>query len=285
MKQIDFLPTRYHEVAAKKKTTVWRCSVVVLFGSAVAMTAVVQYMWRLDVRYQVAQVESMYSVAMSQSQKFSKLQADYANAKHDAELFAYLRHPWPLTQVFSQISQPLPDSIALGEIRLTQEAKEQATPAATPAVAEAPVNDPNAQAKLAPAEADLKRLRAEHDPRVTVVYVSGLSHDASQLHEYVAALANASLFTKAELKSLESDPTATTKQETSKFNLRLVVRPGYGQPNGPTAPPARTETTIEPETPAAETAAVNPAENSATPVTATTVVSANAVVSQPANAP
>ena len=113
MKQIDFLPKYYHEQAAKRKTKVWRYAVVILFGSSVAMTAMVQYAWKLDTRRHSSQIDSMYAEAQTRRQESERLQVEYAEAQQDAELHTYLKSPWPRTQLLAQdrLSPHSPDPV------------------------------------------------------------------------------------------------------------------------------------------------------------------------------
>jgi hypothetical protein len=94
--------------------------------------------------------------------------------------------------------------------------------------------------RKAPAQRDLAELQAEFDATRIVVHLTGVTHEGIELYEYIAALTQHPLVEKAELSSLESNnknETPTVKS-LSKFQARILIRPGYGQPRGPTPRPA-----------------------------------------------
>ena len=80
-------------------------------------------------------------------------------------------------------------------------------------------------------EQDLEQLRTEYDTLKTVLLVQGLTYDTDALYLYLSHLSHATYFSSAELISLEN--ASMRAVDASQFTIRLTVRPGYGQPNGP----------------------------------------------------
>jgi len=65
-----------------------------------------------------------------------------------------------------------------------------------------------------------------------VLMLSGVTTDSAALQQYLLVLGKSELFVKTELGSLEADP--ADRPGAMHFIARLVIRPGYGQPGGPT---------------------------------------------------
>ena len=243
MQLIDFLPNRYHERASQRRAHLWRVTVIALFGTVVVGSVMMQAKWRRDLRSQLAQLEPSHAVALEQSARFDQLQGEYSQVEVKAALLVYLEHPWPRTQMLWQITQSLPASVVLSKVRVSQELAEPDGRAVAAVVAE-PEN-PDAIKSLPMTQQDLRQLRKEHDAKQTVVRVSGYTKDPVALQTYVTLLAGNPLFAKAELRSLESQTETRTHGE-ARFTLLLVVKPGYGQPGGPTGSPQLSAATAAP---------------------------------------
>ena len=67
--------------------------------------------------------------------------------------------------------------------------------------------------------------------------IAGITTDVAALYRYLDAVAKASFFAKVELRSIES--VDMPQGPVMHFQVYLQVRPGYGQPGGPTG---KTET-------------------------------------------
>jgi Tfp pilus assembly protein PilN len=93
-------------------------------------------------------------------------------------------------------------------------------------------------AKLPRAGRDLKALREQFDRATTVVSLSGLASDSDGVYRYLGELGRNRLFAKVDLVSLDNAANAANRREDRlEFKLSVVVRPGYGLPDGPAAPP------------------------------------------------
>lgn len=236
MKQrIDFLPPKYREQYASRRRKLWRLAVIILFGLAVGATAVCQFALRQAVDFELAAVQPQHAAALEVNTELGDLQSRLREVRDYAELYTYLRHPWPRSQILLCIAQTAPPPVTLSEIRVIHETSAP-RPAFLPRTrGRQPARGAASTRRTSPAERDLEQLRGELDHARTIVKVTGLTADVGQLHSYVSRLGFSPLFERAELESVESSGGADPNG-TAQFELRLTVRRGYGQPGGPTGP-------------------------------------------------
>jgi Tfp pilus assembly protein PilN len=234
MQNIDFLPQEYRQRRARRHGQSGRIVAIAGIGALIVAAAFGQRYQRRQADDEMATVAPVYDTAVAQQQQLDGLQSQLQTARAAAELYAYLRHPWPRTQLLAALLGPLPAEIGLDQVQIVRETA-PAVPVAN--VEGSPAgNRPNAEtdlAKLLPAQRDLRQLRDELDKMRTVIHLSGTTSDTGQLHGYLHALGRSDLFAKAELDSLES----AEGSGASRFRATLVVRPGYGQPGGPAPQP------------------------------------------------
>ncbi|HEX3870892.1 MAG TPA: hypothetical protein VHV77_10675 [Pirellulales bacterium] len=236
MKHIDFLPPKYHEAAALRKTKAWRFLVLMTFGGLVCAAHIGQRAIRRNVQTQFHAVDEQYQTTQALSQRLAALQNTLAVESAKADLVTWLRNPWPRTQILARVFESLPDTIVLRRVRVQCEAVRPTLASATTVGSPVPAVDPAAEARLTPVQRDLKRLREEGDASQTVVLLEGTSDDDTALHVYLGTVAACGLFTKAELTSLESSDHGSGQQR-AQFTARVLVIPGYGQHGGPTSAP------------------------------------------------
>ncbi|MFN0021542.1 MAG: PilN domain-containing protein [Pirellulaceae bacterium] len=231
MKNIDFLPEHYHHQRVLGRSRLYWMGVAMLFALAIAGTASGQWLLRRTVDAQVKLVEPRHEVALQRQADISKLMENRKRAEAFADLYVYLEHPWPRTQLLAAIARPLTPSIQLTSIHLIEQT--EATPVAQGEEGDAnhSVVEGEKTAQVTP-QSVLAQLRNQHDHQRTVLELSGEATNAKELHTYVDSLARSPLFASASLKGLESGSEDPAKG-TSKFNIRVVVRPGYGQPGAP----------------------------------------------------
>jgi hypothetical protein len=236
MKNVDFLPARYREKNAQRKTQAWRGGVAAAFAGLLAAGWLGQLEIRSLVQAQLDDVRRQYDHVTDQGRKIAALQSELREARAEAELLTYLRHPWPRTQLLASIAAPLTEAITLRKVAIRQEEK-FASPLAAPAVANAAapggeLADAKAAAAALPrAERTLKKLREALDEAPLTVTLEGVSRDSAALHVYVGKLAESEWFSEAELRSVER--LADDQPAALRFVARLVVRPGYGHPRNP----------------------------------------------------
>jgi Tfp pilus assembly protein PilN len=232
MLEIDFLPAQYRRRKARQQSKPWQAIVVSAMVVLVAVAAVGQYRELGSLRAELARIEPQYEQTVAMSNHLSLLQEELKHARAEAALLTYLRHPWPRTQLLRALLEPLPDAIVLTELEISNELP--AVPGTRQRSRLQPDDDSKATATIAPAERDLADLRQRSDFVHTVLRVSGATNDSAALHRYLGSLARSSLFRKAELESIES--TENQDGRGVRFRATVVVRPGYGQPGGPTGP-------------------------------------------------
>lgn len=231
MKDIDFLPAKYHEAAAVRQAKWWRMAVIAAFAAIIGIAAVGQLGIQRHVRNELEALLPQYNAALQETQRLAQADQSLRTGRAEAELMTYLRHPWPRTQILAHVMDPLPETITLKSLSIRRETP-PATPSSStvtettkPATATAPTSKPPA------AESDLQRLRTEIEASQIVVMLGGTTEDITTLHMYLGKLASQGFFAKVEIASIESAP--SDKRGISDFSVRLFVRPGYGQRGGP----------------------------------------------------
>ena len=239
MKNIDFLPARYREKNAQRKTQAWRGVVLAAFVALLAAGWLGQIEIRMLVETQLDDVRGQYDHITEQGKKLAALQAELREARAEAELITYLRHPWPRTQLLAAIAAPLSDAITLRKLTIHQEESAGsslgALAAAIPPSPGAAADAKAAEAALPPAERTLKKLRAAFDEAPLAVTLEGVSRDSASLHVYIGKLAESDWFSAAELRSVER--LQSENPGAMRFVARLIVRPGYGHPKDPPLKP------------------------------------------------
>jgi len=227
MSDIDFLPSSYRQMTVHRKANVWRLLACGVFVAMIGFSGIYQHLLRREALADLARTGPLYDQAQALTQHQAELKRQLQLATTEAELFTYLRHPWPATQVLATALSPLPDCITLHQIRLFQD---QAP--LTAAAAQPPAQTPKTPSEPEPAALrDLRQLRQDNDSRPRVLILSGVTTDTAALQQYLLILGTSELFVKTELGSLETD--TADHQGSMHFTARLVVRPGYGQPGGP----------------------------------------------------
>lgn len=223
MKTIDFLPDIYHQREALRRARWWWATVSLLFGLAIAASAAAQGWLRHRLSEQLDELAKDYAAAHTQVQELSSLQTQIQRANHEASLYTFLESPWPRSQLLAAVVRPLPESIRLLQIRITEE--EQARPG-VPAGPRPPKTEEQSVAKVLSAEADLAKLQEDADRRQTTIEIDGHTADVPRLHSYVSDVHRSPLVASIHIKSMEAAAAGQAGQ--TKFTLRLIIRPGYG---------------------------------------------------------
>jgi Tfp pilus assembly protein PilN len=229
MKDIDFLPIRYRERTAQRRSRIWRAIMLSCLGAFVIAVAAAQMALKRPIEQQLKTVNAQYPNAVVASTLVEQLQKDLTEVNEIAAVTTYLRHPWPITQLLASVTNSLPSSVVIQEITVDRQLEGRTPP---------PANDQPANLDTglaAAAKRDLERLRATLDQGTPVVHVTGVTSDVAALHRFVRDLAPSPLFASAEVESLAA-VTSEAKIAGSRFDLRLLTRPGFGQPGGPQGP-------------------------------------------------
>jgi hypothetical protein len=229
---IDFLPPQYRQRSARRYGRYGRIGAVVACAAMVLLAALGQHRHRQRLLTELTAMEPLVAQVLNQRQELGRLHAQLSTVNALAELYTYLHHPWPRSQLLMAVVAPLPEGVRFEQLHVARELFR--TTSLSGEMRHKPERPREEEiAKLSPAERDLKRLREELDKTRTVIRIWGTTSDVSTLHEYLGTLAKNELFFKVDLESLEA---AERTDGLAKFRALLVVRPGYGQPDGPTAP-------------------------------------------------
>ena len=235
MLNIDFLPAEYRQRVRQRQSQLWRIVVAAAMIVLVAAAAITQHCHRRRVRADLAEVTPAYAAAVALQSRLTDVQRQLDQARACAELYTYLRHPWPRTQLLVAIIEPLPDEITLQRVQILRE----------PADARPPVEGKPQEAAIAsllPAQRDLAKLRDRMDPTRTIMILTGTAAGSSTLHRYLGELDATEIFESAELKRFES----VAGGRSLRFQVVLGVQPGYGQLGGPAGPDTKPRPLVAP---------------------------------------
>jgi hypothetical protein len=234
MHDIDFLPVEYRQKHARRQSQPWQAVVAIAIVSLVAAATLIQHYRRHSVQNELAVITPAYDAAVQQQNWLAEAQKRLKSAKACAELYTYLRHPWPRTQLLSALVTPLPETITLQQIQILREAPATASPTEIRPPVDQKAEEERLKS-LAPAQRDLAKLTGRLDPLQTVVVLTGTATEIAALHRYIGNLDATDIFDKAELdcfNSIDNSKSGAVLQ----FRAVLAVQPGYGQPGGPTGP-------------------------------------------------
>lgn len=230
MHDIDFLPQEYRQKHARRHTNSMRVLVALGFFSVVALLAATQYRELRRARGRLEAILPKHEKALEESAALNHLQEQLQQAESDAELLAYLRHPWPRSQILAALLKPLPDAIVFDELSVGPVSAQQTSLGARLRRGDRKQEEQKL-ASLPPAERDLIKLRDQNDERQTAVMLSGTTSDTVALHNYLSELGENPLISEADLISIEGDDAEPSS--LMRFSAVLAVRPGYGQAGGP----------------------------------------------------
>ena len=242
MHEIDFLPAEYRREHANKRWRSWRILLVLGFTALIALATFGQNHRLQRIESDLDAIAADHERALGQQNDLAEQQSRLLAARADADLFTYLRHPWPRTRILDALLVPLSDEIAFEELQIQLEEAAGQSPGGRRDGRQNRAEEEES-ANLPPAVQDLKQLRSRFDPKRTVVTIAGVTSNSDAPHRYVGALSKADLFSEAKVPTMESDQDQSG--ETLRFNATLVVRPGYGQPGGPGGP----DENAQPQTP------------------------------------
>ncbi len=258
MHDVDFLPVEYRQEHAKRHWRLWRVLVVVGFGAILMVAALGQYRSHGHAKAELDALLPKHQTALDQSNQLARMQADLKAARTYAELYTYLRFPWPRSRILVALLEPLPEGITFEQLDIGQQKSAVRGSAKKKKVSRAEREaEKEKLEKLSPAEQDLNRFHEEFDHSQTVVTISGTTTDDAALHKYLGGLNQGYLFSKASLSSIEVDD--NDPAGTMRFSATVVVRPGYGKPDGPGQPAEKTATArTDPTGPLASVAETTP---------------------------
>ncbi len=245
MQTIDFLPEHYREQRKQRRVRWWWALVVCLFGGIVGAAFSLQWLSVQRIKRELSQLETQAVTFRQLDQHLLELEAKILAQSHSANLYTFLKHPWPRTQILAAVVQPLLRQVELSSLRINESFVPKMNATIAPPEASSAASPP-----AHPAIADLQQLYDTHESQRVVVTIEGTAQEVEPVHDYLAALGRHPLIAEARLNSLEM-----RKLETHSlvvFQLQLTVKPGHGLSDGPTGP---LESILEQATP--ETALKN----------------------------
>ena len=234
MNDIDFLPYNYRREHSRRRRQVWQIVAIAFVTGTVSMAALVQSRTAAHLQSKIDDLAPKYQAAEKRNKRLAELKTKLQDARDQAELFTYLRHPWPKTQIVAALIRPLPEGITLRQIRISNRLPKDARHQDTHSQAQRE-DEEKRLASLSPAARDLEELRSRVDRMRTEISISGTTAQQAALYMYVGDLARENFFAEAELESCEADK--GSKNGQMQFEIDVLVKPGYGQADGPTGPP------------------------------------------------
>lgn len=232
MHEIDFLPVEYRQRHQRRQAQPWHVVAVITVSALLATAVFAQYYRRHCSKETLNALLPAYEDAVKLNNHLAAVQKQLASASAEAELYTYLRHPWPRSQLLAAVVEPLPAGVTLQQVQILRE------PIRTAGGAESHLSQ-NKKAEeeklksLPPASRDLAKLKSQCDSTQTMLILQGTAQESSLLHEYLDKLDAADLFTRTDLDSVSS--VGEGKEDAGvQFRAVLTVQPGYGQPGGPT---------------------------------------------------
>jgi Tfp pilus assembly protein PilN len=229
MKEIDFLPAAYREKNAVQTERLCQLAMVVTFGAIIGLAACFQVALYRAAQQDLTRITPQHDDALAKATQLAALHAEVNQSREFAELYTYLKYPWPRTQMLAEITRNLPPQVTLRELTIVEEPQQM-----QPRGGVIAVEVTQERSEISFAKADLDLLRREQDYSRAKIQVSGTTTDSGALHLFVMALNGTPLLESAKLHSMEAVP--GSQQAESNFFIRLKIRPGYGQPGGPHAP-------------------------------------------------
>lgn len=226
MQDIDFLPSDFKRRRTNRHGRSWQIVVACAAIGLLLVVAMGQSRALRQIKERLAQIEPEREVLEARQTQLAELRKRVSETEAQAELLAYMRHPWPKTQLLAATLRSLPDAIVCERIHIAQEnLPGQASRRGTGDATEEDLT------KLEPATRDMRLLQRECDFAVVAITLEGTTTDGIELHRYLDRLNYVPLLDKVELHSLES--TNDASEVKFRFEARLTIRPGFGQPNGP----------------------------------------------------
>lgn len=229
MQDIDFLPQRFRDANAQRKRKLWSAVVVVVYAGLLCTSGFLQTKRQGALRRELAGAQQQQTLVMGQQTRLATIQAELKQSEARANLIAYLRHPWPRTQILAAVVTPIGTGISLEELRIE---RQEGIQAARPRVALANSSEAKPDDRAA-AQRDLENLRGTCDASPVVVTIKGSAEDVALVHMYLGRLGTDAIFSRVDLMNIDGQDPQQQRGTACRFTARVVVRPGYGQPNGP----------------------------------------------------
>lgn len=226
MQDIDFLPSDFKRRRNNRHGRSWQILVAAAAVGLLFIVALSQMRALRQVEQRLAEIEPERQVLDARQMQLADLRKKLAEKEAQADLIAYLGHPWPKTRLLGATLRSLPEEVVCNGIRIAPESLTNQAQRRRPESSEE-----EDLTKVEPAVRDMRLLQEECDLAVVAIVLEGMTTDGIALHRYLNGLNNVPLLDKVELHSLES--TNNDSGPKFQFEARMTVRPGFGQPKGP----------------------------------------------------
>ncbi len=228
---IDFLPIEYRRRRPWRQSQAWQIAATAAVIGLLAASAFVQQRRLCRAQAELTAIAPAYETAVNFENRLADLRRRLNHVQACAELYTYLRHPWPRTQLLAAAMAPLPDEITLEQLQIVREPAAPPSPSAPPSPGEvrssADRKTPG-EPSLPPALSDLAKLRNRIDPTRTVVVLTGTAAESAALHRYLGKLDAEEIFDRVELDRFDNVVDGRGGKSL-RFRAVLAVQPGYGQ--------------------------------------------------------
>ena len=225
MQDIDFLPKSYRELHRQRRATVVRLVLLVSVAGTIVLAALTQHAERRRLMANLADMQLLHKEATARQAMLTELQGKLERANAEAALLTFLRHPWPKSQILTEIVAPLPEVVTLERIEFMTVDK-PVDPLKqrefSPTIAAV---DPAAPEKLATVE-DLENLRQQANSVEHQIRISGQTSDHAALHRYLMALGESKLLLNPHLEGVDS--VQGEDESAIRFTAHISVRPSHG---------------------------------------------------------
>lgn len=234
--EIDFLPQSYREQGKRRQRKLSRYVVVAVIGSMLLSATVWQLQLKWRIQRQIDEVRPLAAATTQQQTLLVAAEQQLAKLEAEARLYAFLKHPWPATQVLAAALRDISPEIQITELRIEAGQAERAPRRlAAPATTVEP--EATVAESLTPPEQDFSGLFAEAEATRVIIRMEGVVSDTAALHRYLARVGGGRLIDKAILESLESEgdaagPTRSAKDDReddprhvplARFRARFIV--------------------------------------------------------------
>lgn len=220
MKDIDFLPSTYRELHRQRRATMVRLLLLLSVAGTIMAAALTQHADRRRVMSRLADMQLLHKEATARQAMLTDLQSKLEQANATAAMLTFLRHPWPKSQMLTEVLSPLPEAITLERIECVPVTLQTDQTALAPP-------SPQADAPpMLPAIEDLETLRKRAESEVQEIRIWGQTSDHAALHTYLTALGESKLLLNPQLESVDS---VHGEDETAiRFTAHVTVRPSHG---------------------------------------------------------
>lgn len=232
MQDIDFLPTTYRELHRQRRATVVRLVLLVSVAGTIMLAALTQHAERRSLMARLANMQLLHKEATARQAMLTDLEGKLERANAEAALLTFLRHPWPKSQILTEIVAPLPEAVTLERLEFIAVEKPVDTAQQRAFSPSPPTADQTVPEKLAAVE-DLEALRQEVNDVENQIRISGQTSDHAALHRYLLELGQSKLLLKPHLESVDS--VQGEDESAIRFTAHIAVRPSLGATPKPTA--------------------------------------------------